>query len=140
MKNMELALKPTSILLIIIFLLAPAYCRTASAAMIETNLLVAPEPKTDRRDFLQDLISRNDIQQVLVAHGVSPAEARARIDSLSDDELEIIFKDIENIADLPAGGNAVGFIVIVGAVILIVILIVEYFSDVKMFPSLHSDE
>ena len=67
---------------------------------------------------------------------VSPDEAMARIDSLSDEELAKIFKDIENIADLPAGGNAVGFIVIVAAVVLIAIFIVEYFSEVKMFGSM----
>ena len=140
MKYMELALKPTSIILIVIFVLAPAYCRTATAAMIETDLLMAPQPQPDRRDYLHDLISRKDIQQLLVARGISPDEARARIDSLSDDELEKIFQDFDNIADLPSGGKVVGFIVIVGAVILVLILIVEYFSEVKMFPSLHSED
>ena len=46
----------------------------------------------------------------------------------------------QKIADLPAGGDATGFILIVGAVIIIVIILVEYFSEVKMFPQLHSDE
>ena len=137
---MELALKPTSIVLIIIFVLAPAYCRTASAAMIGTDLLMSPQPQPDRRAYLHDLISRQDIQQLLVARGISPDEARARIDSLSDDELEKIFSDIDDIADLPSGGKVVGFIVIVGVVVLIAILIVEYFSEVKMFPSLHSED
>ena len=131
------ALKPISIFLAIFFLLAPAYYQSVSAAMIGTETLLKPDRNQNTRDYLQDLISRQDVQRMLVARGINPHEAKARIDCLSDDELEMIS---ENFADLPAGGDAVGFILVVGAVIIIVTLIVEYFSEVKMFPQLHSDE
>ena len=137
MRSMGKALKPTSVLMVILLLLAPVYCQTASAAMIETKTLLAPAHQPVTRDFLRELVSREDIQKVLESRGITPEEARARIDSLSDDELE---KISQNIADLPAGGNVVGFIVIVGAVIIIAIVLVEYFSEVKMFPQLYSDE
>ncbi len=137
MKYMESALRPVSILLVIIFMLAPAYGRMASAAMIGTDILLTPDRHQDRRDFLLDLISRAEIQKVLIARGISPDEARARIDSLSDDELDTIFK---NITDLPAGGDATGFAVIVGVVLIILIIIVEYFSEVKMFPQLYQKD
>ena len=131
------ALKPTSIFLAIFFLLAPAYYQSVSAAMIGTETLLKPDRNQNTRDYLQDLMSRQDVQRMLVARGIKPQEAKARLDSLSDDELEMIS---ENFTDLPAGGDAVGFILVVGAVIIIVTLIVEYFSEVKMFPQLHSDE
>jgi len=137
MRSIAKALKPTSVLMVILYLLAPVYCQTASAAMIGTKTLLAPANQPDARDVLRELVSREDIQKVLESRGITPEEARARIDSLSDDELE---KISQNIADLPAGGNVVGFIVIVGAVIIIAIVLVEYFSEVKMFPQLHSDE
>ena len=137
MRSMGKALKPTSILMVILYLLAPVYCQTASATMIGTKTLLAPANQSDTRDFLLDLVAREDIQKVLESRGITPHEARARIDSLSDDELEKISK---NIADLPAGGNAVGFIVIVGVAIIILTIVVEYFSEVKMFPGLYSDE
>ena len=137
MRFIERALKPTSILLVIIFVLAPAYYRSASAAMIETEAVLTPARDSDTRAALQGLVARTDVQQVLVARGIDPREARARIDSLSDDELEMFSKLI---ADQPAGGDATGFIVVVGIVIIIAIIIVEYFSEVKMFPQLHSDE
>ena len=105
----------------------------ATAAMIGTDTLLTTDSHQDRRDFLLDLISQEEIQKFLTARGISPDEARARIDSLSDDELDNILK---NIADLPAGGDATGFAVIVGAVLIILIIIVEYFSEVKMFPQL----
>ena len=107
------------------------------AAMIETETMLMPNRDQITRDYIQNLMSREDTQKMLEARGINPREAKARIDSLSDDELKIIFQKID---ELPAGGDATGFIVIVGVVIIILIIIVEYFSEVKMFPQLHSDE
>jgi uncharacterized membrane protein len=137
MNFMAKTLKPTSIFLAIIFLLVPAYYQSVSAAMIGTETMLATDRNQITRDYLHDLISREDIQKLLVARGITPHEAKSRIGSLSDDELELISGKM---ADLPAGGDATGFILVVMAVIIIVLIIVEYFSEVKMFPQLHSDE
>jgi hypothetical protein len=137
MNIFQKALKPTSIFLVILLLLAPAFYQSASAAMIGTEILLKADRSQNTRDYLHDLMSREDIQKLLVARGINPHEAKARIDSLSGDELEMISGKI---ADLPAGGDATGFILVVGAVIIIVLILVEYFSEVKMFPQLHSDE
>jgi hypothetical protein len=131
------ALKPTSIFLSIFFLLAPAYYHSVSAAMIGTKTMLKPDRNQNTREYLHDLVSREDIQKVLESRGINPHEAKARIDSLSDDELAMIS---ENFADLPAGGDGTGFAVIVGMVIMLVAILVEYLSEVKMFPQLHSDE
>jgi hypothetical protein len=137
MNFIEKALKPTSIFLAVLFLLAPAYYQSVSAAMIGTEAMLTPNRDQITRDYIQNLMSREDTQKMLEERGINPREAKARIDSLSDDELEMIFQKID---DVPAGGDATGFIVIVGVVIIILIIIVEYLSAVKMFPQLHSDE
>jgi len=136
MNFMDKALKPTGIFLAVVFLMVPAFYQFASAAMIGTNTLLTADRNQDTRDCLHDLISREDIKKVLVARGINPLEAKARIDSLSDDELALISGKI---TDLPAGGNAAGFVLVVGAVIIIALIIVEYFSEVKMFPQLYSE-
>jgi len=137
MNFIEKTLRPTSIFLAILFLLAPAYYQAVSAAMIGTETMLTPDRNQITRDYLHDLMSREDAKKMLEARGINPPEAKARIDSLSDDELKMISQKIN---DLPTGGDATGFILIVGAVIIIVIILVEYFSEVKMFPKLHSDE
>jgi hypothetical protein len=136
MNFMDKALKPTSIFLAVVFLMVPAFYQSASAAMIGTNTLLTADRSQDTRDCLHGLITREDIKKALVARGINPLEAKARIDSLSDDELELISGKI---ADLPAGGDATGFVLVVGAVIIIALMIVEYFSEVKMFPQLYSE-
>jgi len=136
MNFMDKVLKPTGIFLAVVFLMVPAFYQFASAAMIGTNTLLTADHNQDTRDCLHDLISREDIKKVLVARGINPLEAKARIDSLSDDELALISGKI---TDLPAGGDATGFVLVVGAVIIIALIIVEYFSEVKMFPQLYSE-
>lgn len=131
------ALKPTSIILAIFFLLAPACFQSVSAAMIGTDMMLKPVPGQNTRDDLQALVSREDIQQALVVRGIDPQEAKARIDCLSEAELAMIS---QHMADLPAGADATGFAVVVTMVIMLLACLVEYFSDVKMFPELHSDE
>jgi len=133
----EKTLKPISIVLAIVLVLVPAFYQSVSAAMVGTQTLLTPNRHQNTRDYLHGLMSRDDIQKILVARGIHPLEAKARIDCLSDEELEMIS---EKIPDLPAGGDATGFIIIVGVVIIIAIIIVEFFSEVKMFPQLSSDE
>jgi hypothetical protein len=131
MRNILKIVKPISVFPIILLLLASLFCQSASAAMVGTERLLKPDRHQETRDYLYYLISRQDVQDALVAHGISPQEAKARIDSLTDNEIELISKKI---ADLPAGGGHVtGFIVIVGLVVIIVIIIVEWFSEVKQY-------
>ena len=131
------ALKSISIFLSIFFLLAPGYYQSVSAAMIGTQTMLRPDRSQNTRAYIHGLISREDIQKVLVARGINPQEAKARIASLSDDELEMIS---ENFNVQPAGGDGTGFAVVVTMVIMIIAILVEYFSEVKMFPELQSNE
>ena len=130
MNNFLKIVKPTGIFLIVLLLLVSFYYQSASATMIGTGRLLKSDRNQETRDYLHYLISRQDIQDALVARGIDPHEAKARIDSLTDDEIEMIS---DTIANLPAGGDATGFIVVVAVVIIILIFIVEWASQVKQF-------
>jgi hypothetical protein len=67
----------------------------------------------------------------LISKGISPEEAKARIDSLTDVEALMVSQQIEK---LPAGGNAVG--IIVGALLLvfIILLITDLVGLTDVFP------
>ena len=137
MNSFKRARKPISLFLAILFLMVPVLQQTVSAAMIGTEVMLAAGRNPDTRVYLRDLLSRTDIKRELVLLGIDPDEAQARVESLSDEELATIAPVL---ADLPAGGDGTGFAVILFAVIMLVAIAVEYFSDVKMFPQLHSDD
>jgi hypothetical protein len=77
------------------------------------------------------MMSRKEIQEALVARGIDLQEAKIRIDSLTDSEIEQI---LEKINDLPAGGIDAAFVLIIVGVIVVLFIIVEYTSAVPMFP------
>ena len=131
MNTIAKTLKPTCKLLAAVLILMSFFHQYASAAMIGTEKLLPTERNQKTRDHLHQLIARKNIQEALVARGIDLNEAGARIDSLTDDEIEQIAAKIDA---LPAGGDIAGFVLICAAVIVIVFLIVEYTSSVKMFP------
>ena len=72
------------------------------------------------------LLQRADVQERLRAHGVDPAEARARVAALTDAEAGQL---VSNMDQLPAGG-------IVGAIVLVflVLLVTDILGYTKVFP------
>ncbi len=131
MHTFQKTAKPISILAIILLLLMSTSTRPAAAAMVETERLLISDRSPETRSYLQQMMSRKDIQEALVARGIDLQEAQIRIDSLTDSEIELIFNKI---TDLPAGGIDAAFVLILVGVIVVLVLIVEYTSAVPMFP------
>ena len=129
MKTIQKTIRPASIFALILFLLISSFGQSASAAMIGTEALLESDRRQETRDYLHCLIAREQIRDILVTQGISLREASVRIESLTDAEIDQI---ADRIADLPAAGDAWGFVIIVGAVVIILFLIVEYTSDIKM--------
>jgi len=123
--------KPISVLAIFLLLLVSTLNQPAAAAMVGTDKLLISDRNQETRSYLQQMMSRKDIQQALVARGIDLQEAQIRIDSLTDSEIELIFNKIK---DLPAGGVDATFVLIIVGVIVVVFIIVEYISAVPMLP------
>ena len=107
--------------------------QTIQAAMIKTETVLTLSTVNDVRENLNQFLKREDVQAIMTAQGISPAEARARVDSLSDDE---IMQIADKMDQLPAGGtSAFGVIVTAAVVIFVVLLITDIlgFTDVFTF-------
>jgi len=134
MHTFQKTAKPISILATILLLLMSTLNQPAAAAMVGTEKLLTSDRNQETRSYLQQMMSRKDIQEALVARGIDFQEAQIRIDSLTDSEIELIFNKI---TDLPAGGVDAAFVLILVGVIVVLIIIVEYTSAVPMFPWFH---
>jgi hypothetical protein len=87
----------------------------------------------DVRENLNQFLKREDVQAIMTAQGISPVEAIARVDSLSDDE---IMQIADKLDQLPAGGTStIGVIVIASVIVFIVLLITDIlgFTDIFTF-------
>jgi hypothetical protein len=93
-----------------------------SAEQVVQAEAVLPAPGMARGRLLQAL-DREDAARALAAHGVSHAEARARIAALSDAEAQHL---LAGLGSDPAGGSE-----LIGTLALIAVLLV--FSDILGF-------
>jgi pantoate kinase len=107
--------------------------QTVRAAMIKTETVLTQSTVNDVRENLNQFLKREDVQAIMTAQGISPVEAIARVDSLSDDE---IMQIADKLDQLPAGGTStIGVIVIASVIVFIVLLITDIlgFTDIFTF-------
>lgn len=103
----------------------------AQAALVTSEDLATQRSATADRARLADLVAREDIQRELGNYGISPDEAKARVNSLTDQE---VADAVGRLDQLPAGQSALGVIVGAALVIFIVLLITDIAGLTKVFP------
>ena len=104
--------------------------QSAWAAMIGTDSIINENRGQSPREYLNNLLAREDIQTALVFQGIDPQEAQARIDSLSDAEVNDIVNKLDQ---LPAGGF-LGELLIVVALVFIILLFTDIAGYTDIFP------
>ena len=102
----------------------------AQAAMVNTAEILKQSKHNFDRDRINTFLSRSEVQKYLVARGINPEEAKARTDSLTDQEIE---KIVAGIDQLPAGGGALGTIVGAALVIFLILLITDILGLTDIF-------
>ena len=128
-------IKPVSFFLVFSFLLLDFSVQSAKAQMIDTSTAMAVQKEEASRERVAAFLGREDVQQVMVQHGVDAVEAQKRVASLSDSELTKISQAMEQ---LPAGGDGLG--AVIGAVVLIflVLLITDILGFTNVFSFVNS--
>ena len=100
------------------------------AALIDTETIIDSSHSQKARDQLMQFIAREDIQKALIANGIDPMEAEARINTLSDEEVIRISDQIEK---LPAGGGAAEFLLIMLLILILVFVILDLSGVTDVF-------
>lgn len=114
----------------LMFMMAVPY-QTVLAALVPTEAAIEVRSAEEARELIHRLLAREEVQSQLMLRGIDPAEARARVDSLSDAEAIAVANHVDQ---LPAGGSTVG--IIVGAILLVflVLLITDLLGLTNVFP------
>lgn len=124
-----------SIILAVIMFLISAPVQSVLAAMIDTETIMDSARGREAREYLHQLLSRREIQDAIVAQGIDPNEAWARISSLSDNE---IIRIADQIDQLPAGGGLIEFLLIIILAGFIVLVILDLTGIMDVFPFIKS--
>ena len=122
--------KPTAILLSFYMLMLACPYQSAFAAMIGTESITNVDRNQSPRDYLSNLLAREDFQAALISQGIDPKEAQGRIDSLSDAEVNEI---VDKLDQLPAGGF-LGELLIIAFLVFLILLLTDIAGYTDIFP------
>ena len=124
--------KAIALLVIVSFSTFSIISTPVHAKMINTDEILKQSQHDLSRKSINTFLDRSEVQKYLVDWGISPEEAKIRIDSLTDEEIENIASRIDR---LPAGGDGLGTIVGAALLIFIILLITDIlgFTDVFSF-------
>jgi hypothetical protein len=127
--------KTITIFIIVTFSAFSIISAPARAAMVDTGEIF----KQNQHDFSQKRINmfleRSEVHKHLVDWGINPDEAKARVDSLTDEEIENIASRMDQ---LPAGGDAVGAIIGAALIVFIILLVTDILGFTNVFSFVKS--
>lgn len=111
----------------VLALLALTLPLPAQAALISTERLVQAQQAQSERERLAASLNRADVKQQLLAYGVKPADVQARVEGLTDQEIQTLAAQMDT---LPAGGDVLGLAVFV----FLVLLLTDILGYTDIFP------
>lgn len=113
--------KPVFTLMIALGLLMALPHPAALAALVPTGAALNSPNEAENREKVLQFLAREDVRAALLAQGIDPAEADARVAGLTDAEIAQI---ADRIDELPAGGF-LGAVILVLVIVLLVVVILK---------------
>ena len=99
-------------------LVALPLMQTATAAIISTETAIELTERVAQVERINAVLAQDSVQDALIRMGVDPVNAMARVDALTDTELQTLEQQLDK---LPAGGTGVIEVVGIVAIVLIVL-------------------
>ncbi|MBK8134021.1 MAG: PA2779 family protein [Gammaproteobacteria bacterium] len=115
-------------LTLVLSLVCGTAAQPAAAAMMGTAQ-AATGTRAEQLDRVDHFLAQDSVRSLLEQQGVDPADARARVQSLSDSELQRVANNIDR---LPAGGSALAVI----GLVFVVLVVLEIVGVVNVFKGL----
>ncbi len=118
-------IRKTVALIVTITMIGIGFPIMAQAGTVSTQALMESLERQDRLERVDRVLSQEAVQEQLLAMGVDSASVQERIQSLTDEELLRLERDLD---ELPAGG----ILGLIGAV-FVVLLILELVGVTNIF-------
>jgi hypothetical protein len=104
----------------------------AQAELVTTDRVVETtrQAPLSARELLRSLFDRADVRGAFERQGVSADDAKARVDALSDDEVEQVAARFDS---LPAAGSGIETALVIGFLVFVTLLITDILGFTKVF-------
>lgn len=124
-------IRATALTMAVVMVVISMPLASAQAGLVSTEQMLAEPTVAQARDRVEAFVARDDVRAQMVALGVDPREAAARVGTLSDGEVLRIAGQLD---ELPAGQSAIGAVVGAALVIFLVLLITDLLGLTNVFP------
>lgn len=114
-----------------LFLASTIYVPAAQASMVGTQALVHHQQIQQKRERIKAMLDRKDVRKQLVAMGVDPVNAKQRVDSLTDRQVNELSARMDQ---LPAGAGVFEATLFAGLVVFLVLLATDIMGYTDVFP------
>ena len=119
--------KPVSYLVSAGILALSLHAPITQAALVRTEVITAAAQAQQNREQLNTMLTRQEVRDALLARGVDPADIQARIAALTDEEVQQL---AANVDEMPAGGSALGVV----ALVFLVLVLLDVMCLTDIFP------
>jgi hypothetical protein len=127
MQFLRSIVKPVAAAVLVGFVVLTLHGPAVQAGLVGTDAVVKAEKAQDARAHMRTLLDRQDVKQALLARGVSSDQVQARVDAMTDQEVQQLAANMDN---MPAGGDALGIAVFV----FLVLLLTDILGFTDIFP------
>jgi hypothetical protein len=124
-----------ALVLAVVMLVVSMPLGVAHAALVSTEEVLAADGGAADRARVLAFLDRADVREQIVALGVDPSEAAARVAALSDAQVRQIAGHLDQ---LPAGQSAVAAVVGAILIIFLVLLVTDLLGLTNIFPFVNS--
>ena len=120
-----------ALVLAVVMLVVSMPFGAVQAALVSTDQVLAAGDGAAERARVLAFLDRADVRQQIVALGVDPNEAAARVAALSDAQVREIAGHLDQ---LPAGQSAVGAVIGAILIIFLILLVTDLLGLTDVFP------
>jgi hypothetical protein len=131
MDGIRLLRRGVALLLAVVMLAISMPLGTARAALVTTDQVIAESDGATDRERVLAFLGRAEVREQIVALGVDPAEAAARVATLSDAQVREIAGQLDQ---LPAGQSAIAAVIGAVLIIFLVLLVTDLLGLTNVFP------
>ena len=103
--------------------------QSANAAIISTQTAIEMGNRQDSLDNISEFLGDESVQKTLIHFGVEPSDAAARVDAMTNTELQTLEHQLQK---LPAGGTGVVEVIGIVAIVLVILELLHvtsFFSE-----------
>lgn len=130
MKLFRQSLSVLAPVMAVLLVLTVVPIKAAFAGMVTTDQLIDSQTASAQRAKVTAFMQRDDVRQQLESWGVDSKRAQQRVASLSDSEIAQISDRIDQ---MPAGQGVIGFIILAGILLFVVLLITDIIGVTHVF-------